>query len=318
MIVRLGLTPANFDPTQCDDFFATHDRVLDLWQERGEMATPRPAEVELLPGALRKRWKKSLEKFGSFSCQTPLELAGARSRRDLEEVLSSDAIDVGCLSDNEWKSLGLAGGDRMFEPNGNGNRVGSMVVCRTANCDRVPSVKTAKRMAIVSISVETTPAQLWDQRFERLCKSCKTTVVIIDRYSLDSSTKGLDYRRAASTFLIQRLLDKLGDSCSVQWFARREDRPGSECERLDTLWRQARRGGTLEFFLVPESVFQTHFHHRYIRFDKWCCVLDVGIAVFSGTATKQTEFKFRRLEESDRDTERTLRENGRRWLGHFL
>ena len=305
MIVRLGLTPANFDQTKCDDFVATHDRVLDLWQERGQMAAPTPEEILKLPPELRKRWQKYLRRLPSFVSTTPLALAAASSTHDADEAAASGALDVGCLSDAEWRHLGFPEGHRSVESRASRAPANMRTICRTANCDQVPFVKRAKQLASSPIVVGTTPSQLWDERFSRLCASCKTSVVIVDRYSLTPDRR----HRQSAEFLMQRLLEGLGDTCSVQWFAQREEGMG-EFEYLSGLWQQAGRGGTLQLFLPGRETFAAHCHHRYIRFDHWCCVLDVGIEVFSTEATKQTEFHFRPVTEADMQVEDLLRQRG--------
>ncbi len=263
------------------------------------MALPRPEEIGKLPQSLGKRWRKSLGRLPSFKCDTPHVLSMAKSQGELLKSSADGDLDIGCLSDSEWRQLGLPEGVQGTTP----------AVCRAMHCDQVPIVREARRMATRPIPRGTTPSQLWKERFERLCARCKLTVVIVDRYSLG----GTRWQRDASEFLLNRLLECLPESCSVQWFAHHSEGIGIEFDRLRTIWTRTRRQGSLELFSPKDQMFVEHCHHRFIRFDHWLCIMDTGVEVFAQEITKLTTFHFRGVTEDDRHVEETLRQGGRRW-----
>ena len=70
---------------------------------------------------------------------------------------------------------------------------------------------------------------------------------------------------------------------------------------------------SMDLYLVDKDIFRSCRHSRYIRFDKFVCETDKGVAVLDGDELRvPSTFLLKNVERTHRESEKKLRYHGER------
>ena len=283
-----SLTPdPGWTPAQLHQY---HLSLLDIWRRIGLLVHDADtfdhsrlnSAIQRLPQKIRPLWLDMLEHSPPRKCGANWDGSITNNtvpmlKHDTEVVLVDDTcaeIEFG-LPDDELSQV-VAG-------------VPEIELCRLTAAAQSKTFENALNIAESYIQPRTPFRKIWKERFLTLAKAPIKLVSVVDRYAV-SQHFNCPQSRLSGLERFLRLLDDDADGArNVTLFSgwsaelRQQTMPDIEAELQMVLRRlRQKRIKQLKIIMVPNAVFGSLSHDRFIRFENYVWDIGLGLKVFEG------------------------------------
>jgi len=290
-----------------------HEDLLELWSELGILVFDgdlwRQSKifqaVKKLPVEIRRLWQQY---YKVYSART-------RGSHDLSQFLNAKtetpitriAREVGVIfCGNELSSFYFS------QPKVKAKVIDDVELVRFRSCRRSQIFKDVRELRIREIPANTTTEDIWRERFRPVAELC-SHIRFVDGWAIKNCFEN------PSKPGLKAFIDKLGAlerNFDIEIYAADWGYSESEIEFLLSKLLAGfddRYIRSLEVYVVDKDIFRSVRHSRYIRFDRFICETDKGVAILDGEELRMpSTYVLKSIEPTHRKTEMDLRFHGSR------
>ena len=296
----------------CDD--DRHQDLLELWAELGVLVFDGDKwneslffqTISGLPVQTRKLWMQHYRLYKSRTLSSRLLADLVASNYEcFPSKLSQDINVMFCGANLSSQHIGRA--------TKKARCVDDVEFVRFESCRRSEIWEEKRSLRGAEIPSGTSTQDIWLERMQPLAE-LSTAVRVVDSYAIKNC---LEYRGSTGKAGLRSLfsnLSALGKSFDLEIYAAKWSWKAGEIEDLMHAYIKeigAHWLNNMELYLVDEAVFRSYRHSRYIRFDRFVCETDKGIAVLDGTELRvPSTYSLKNLQKTHRNTEEQFRYKG--------
>jgi hypothetical protein len=288
MVVRFIVEGAALSENAQDEALlnASHQRLLEVWLRYGVLAIPDNGEelqeqITKMPLARRKLWEEALQSewfrtvnVGSLESAIWNDEGGVLSLKEL--------VNLACLEETRASCICVGGGEfsKYWEDH-------DFEVCRFDCADRAVLFNRQQKIWDRLIYAGEERASIWSERFMDLSRYARR-IAIIDRYAGKNMLEAFEKGKPCGLSIFLKLINSLSDvqrKKTLNIFT--SDAQMDAVKATDAL-RKIVTGGkknlaSVHLHVVPDSLFATVAHDRFLRFDALITSIGKGISLFESS-----------------------------------
>lgn len=296
MLVPFAIDAASLTPDR--DWTSTtvracHGSLIEVWERFGllvhdgeefkESALYR--SLPNLPQKIRTLWLALLEHSPPMRCKdgwngliTNATLTDADMETEIAFIDDDRAVgDFNFSEDEDERTIPLKTGV-------------TIDVCRLQAANRARRFAEAKLLADKHVQPKETYQQIWDKRFAWLARAPSTKkVTIVDRFAVEQ-TRLCDQAKLSGLLRFLKLLDRSDDqkrnvtiySAWTQELEKEDIHSIADDLRMAVHQLQFTNIRRVELLMLPNGLFGSVAHDRFVRFGPYVWDLGLGLKIFEG------------------------------------